>query len=132
MTAGLISATKGEQAPAGGLVSASPDELVSEVLARMTETGLTQLPVLEEGRSVGSVRENRLLGKVLKEGALLGARVRDVMDESFPVVEEDAGSDEVMRHLHSSVAVLVEEYGRITGIITRHDVLDSAQAGARR
>ena len=36
-----------------------------------------------------------------------------------------AGSaQEVTRRLQSSPAVLVEEYGRIVGIITRHDVLD--------
>jgi predicted transcriptional regulator len=36
----------------------------------------------------------------------------------------DASSSEVTRRLQSSPAVLVEEYGRIVGIITRHDVLD--------
>ena len=132
MTAGLISSTKGEQAPAGGLVSVAPGELVSEVLSKMSETGLTQLPVIEEGHAVGSVRENRLLVKVLKDRGLLDSPVRDAMDESFPVVDEDTGSEEVLRHLHSSVAVLVEEYGRIIGIITRHDVLDTAPAGTRR
>jgi len=30
----------------------------------------------------------------------------------------------VARRLQTSQAVLVEEYGRIVGIITRHDVLD--------
>ena len=31
----------------------------------------------------------------------------------------------VTRKLRTSPAVLIEEYGRITGIITRHDVLDT-------
>jgi predicted transcriptional regulator len=30
--------------------------------------------------------------------------------------------------LQKSPAILVEEYGRISGIITRHDLLDSALA----
>ena len=33
-------------------------------------------------------------------------------------------AQEVTQQLQSSPAVLVEEYGRIIGIITRHDVLD--------
>jgi predicted transcriptional regulator len=52
------------------------------------------------------------------------------MEKGFPVVDEDTAWAEVLTHLHSSPAVLVEEYGRITGIITRHDVLD-APAGSR-
>ena len=55
---------------------------------------------------------------------LLEAPVSEVMDASFPVVEEDASINEVTRRLQASPAVLVETYGRITGIITRHDVLD--------
>jgi cystathionine beta-synthase len=129
MTAGLISTTKGERGP-GQLVAAAPDELVSEALQKMGEHGLTQLPVVDDGRSVGSLRENRLLAKILKNRELMEAPVREVMEKSFPVVDEDAAWAEVLSHLHSSPAVLVGEYGRITGIITRHDVLD-APAGSR-
>jgi predicted transcriptional regulator len=80
--------------------------------------------VLEEGRSVGSLRENHVLTKVLRRRELLEAPVSEVMDASFPVVEEDAGINEVTRQLQAAPAVLVETYGRITSIITRHDVLD--------
>ena len=124
ITAGLLSTTKGEKGPST-LVAAAPDDRVSEVIARMDELGLTQVPVLEEGRVVGSVRENRLLGKIVKNRELLEAPVREVMEGSFPVVDVDASAAEVLGHLQSSPAVLVEEYGRITGIITRHDVLDT-------
>src|ERR687893_2997799 len=49
MTAGLISTTKGERGP-GQVVSAAPDERVSEALAKMSEHGLTQVPVVDDGR----------------------------------------------------------------------------------
>jgi predicted transcriptional regulator len=90
----------------------------------MDELGLTQIPVLEEGRSVGSLRENRVLAKVVRNRELLESPVSEVMETSFPALDVDASSNEVTRRLQSSPAVLVEEYGRITGIITRHDVLD--------
>jgi predicted transcriptional regulator len=60
---------------------------------------------------------------------LLESRVSDVMEASFPTVDVDAGSDEVTRRLRTNAAVLVEEYGRIVGIITRHDVLDMTAKG---
>src|SRR5438105_4574616 len=122
-TAGLISGTKGGHAPRQ-VVSATPDERVADVLAKMDELSITQLPVLEDGRPLGSLRENHLLGKVVRNRDLLEAKAGEVMEASFPTVEVDANSDEVSRRLRTSPAVLVEEYGRIAGIITRHDVLD--------
>jgi cystathionine beta-synthase len=123
MTAGLISGTKGNHAPRS-LVWVSPSDKVSDALAKMNELGLTQLPVLVEGRPVGSLRENRALAKVVRNRQLLEAAVSEVMEASFPTVNVDASANHVTHRLQSSPAVLVEEYGRITGIITRHDVLD--------
>src|SRR5467141_3614511 len=60
MTAGLISGTKAANAPQS-LVWVSPPDKLSEALAKMNELGLTQIPVLQEGRPVGSLRENRVL-----------------------------------------------------------------------
>ncbi len=123
ITAGLIKGTKGTQAPQS-LVWVAPNDKLADALAKMNELGLTQLPVLEDGRPVGSVRENRALSKVVKNRDLLEAPVSEVMEASFPTVDVDASSTEVTRRLQNSPAVLVEEYGRIVGIITRHDVLD--------
>jgi cystathionine beta-synthase len=124
MTAGLISETKGDRAPQT-LVSVTPDEPVAAALAKMNDLGLTQIPVIEDGESVGSLRENHLLSKVFADRELLEAPVSKVMDKSFPTVDVDADINVVTRKLRSHPAVLIEEYGRITGIITRHDVLDT-------
>src|SRR5215813_4557820 len=124
ITAGLISGTKKAQAPKA-LVSVKPNDMVANALELMDELGLTQLPVLEEGRAVGALRENRVLAKVVRDRQLLNTPVNEVMETSFPTVDVDASSTEVTRRLQTSPAVLVEEYGRIVGIITRHDVLNS-------
>ena len=123
ISAGLISGTKGNQAPAS-LVWVAPADRVGDALGKMNDLGLTQIPVLEDGRPVGSLRENRVLAKVVRNRELLDSAVSEVMETSFPTVDVDASSNEVTRRLQSSPAVLVEEYGRIVGIITRHDVLD--------
>jgi cystathionine beta-synthase len=128
ITAGLISETKGKQAPQA-LVTVAPGDLVAAALAKMNEMGLTQIPVMEDGKSVGSLRENHLLSKVFNDRDLLEAPVSKVMDKGFPTVEVDADVNVVSRKLRSSPAVLIEEYGRITGIITRHDVLDVGTDG---
>ena len=128
ITAGLISGTKKPQAPKT-LVAVTPVNTVAEALETMNALGVTQMPVLEEGRAVGSLRENRVLAKVVRNRDLLNSQVSEVMETSFPTVDVDASSSEVARRLQTSAAVLVEEYGRIIGIITRHDVLDLKNVG---
>jgi cystathionine beta-synthase len=123
ITAGLITGTKKPQAPKA-LVFVTTSDIVGDALGKMDDLGLSQIPVLEEGRAVGSLRENRCLAKVVRNRELLNSPVSEVMETSFPTVDVDASSGEVTRRLQTSPAVLVEEYGRIVGIITRHDVLD--------
>jgi len=128
ITAGLIGETKGKAAPRE-LVAMAPDDLVAAALAKMNEMGLTQIPVLEDGKPVGSLRENHLLSKVFNDRDLLEEPVSKVMDKSFPTVDVDDDINIVTRKLRSHPAVLIEEYGKITGIITRHDVLDTTGIG---
>ncbi len=125
ITARLICETKGARSPKA-LVVVAPDDRVADALAKMNELGLTQIPVLQGGESVGSLRENHLLSRVFNERDLLEAPVSKVMDKGFPTVDVDADINVVSRKLRTSPAVLIEEYGRITGIITRHDVLDTS------
>jgi cystathionine beta-synthase len=125
ITAGLICETKGARSPKD-LVTVAPNERVADALAKMNEMGLTQIPVLEDGRSVGSLRENHLLSKVFNDRDLLEAPVSKIMDKGFPIVGVDDDVNQVTRKLRTNPAVLIEEYGRITGIITRHDMLDTS------
>jgi predicted transcriptional regulator len=90
----------------------------------MSENSVTQLPVLEDHLSVGSIRESHMLAKLLDNRDLLNSKVSDVMDKSFPVLEMDASFNEIKSKLQKSPAVLIEDFKRITGIITRSDVLD--------
>lgn len=125
MTAGLISETKGARSPEG-VISMGPNEPVAAALAKMNEMGLSQMPVLEDGKSVGSLREGHVLTKVFADRELLEAPVSKVMEKGFPTVDVDDDAAQLTRKLRSSPAVLIEEYGRITGIITRHDMLDTS------
>lgn len=123
ITAGLIAETKSQGAPAE-LVYALPEETVAEALAKMDEHGVTQLPVIEDRTSIGSVKESALLGKLLENRDLLGSPVRDVMDPGFPVLDVDSGFEEMRDALRKAPAVLIEDFKRIRSIITRSDLLD--------
>jgi cystathionine beta-synthase len=123
VTASLIAETKSQNSPQD-LVFVSPSETVGEALKLMNENGVTQIPILEDDRSVGSLRESHMLAKLLADRDLLSAPVSEVMDESFPVVDVDTSLAKIKRRLQKSPAVLVEDFKRITGIITRSDVLE--------
>lgn len=106
------------------LIYASSDHKVADVMQLMNAHGLSQIPILDDGNSVGSVREGRLMAKLLNNRELLQASVSEVMDAPFPVVNETVEAERAIKYLKHSPAILVEEYGRIVGIITRHDVID--------
>jgi cystathionine beta-synthase len=124
MTVGLVAQLK-EDDETPHLVSVGPDHQVSDAINMMNMYGLSQLPVLDEGKSVGSLREGKLMAKLLDNRELMQSKVSDVMEKGFPVVNEDTGIETAVKNLKSSPAILVEEYGRIVGIVTRHDVLNS-------
>jgi cystathionine beta-synthase len=122
MTIGLLNQTKqNEETP--HLISVSPNHVVGDALQMMNQYGLSQLPVLEDGKSVGSLREGKMMSKLLKNRDLVKSSVSEVMEKGFPVVDEAVSIEQAAKHLKDSPAILVEEYGRIVGIVTRYDVL---------
>jgi cystathionine beta-synthase len=128
-TIGLLNESK-MQAGKPRLVTVTPATLVSEALQLMTKQGLSQLPVIEEGKSVGSLRENRIMAQLLDNRDWMEKPVGEVMDAPFPVVNEEVEVERAVMYLKDSPAILIEEYGRIVGILTRYDVID-IERGAR-
>ena len=123
LTVGLLNEMKGAGETLR-LVSVAPDNQVADALQLMNTQGLSQLPVLADGHSVGSVREGRIMSKLLGNRELLQSPVSEVMDAPFPVVNEGVEVERATKYLKHSPAILIEEYGRIVGIVTRYDVLD--------
>ncbi|HEV7644666.1 MAG TPA: pyridoxal-phosphate dependent enzyme [Pyrinomonadaceae bacterium] len=123
VTARLVAETKNSSSP-GALLFVTPDTTIAEALKYMDENSVTQLPVLDDGRSVGSLKESRVLAKLLENRDLMESPVKEIMEKSFPVVDVDTNLNKIVPMLHKSPAVLVEDFKRITGIITRADVLD--------
>ena len=82
ITAGLIIETKNSGAP-HELIFVSPEETVGAALTIMNDSGVTQMPVMEEHNPVGSLRESHILQKLVQNRDLLDAKVKDVMDKEF-------------------------------------------------
>jgi cystathionine beta-synthase len=115
-----------ERRPAGAppLVSVTPAAAVRQALNLMSTWGVSQIPVVEDGRSVGGLVEGTLMTKALAQPSLLDRPVREVMESPFPEVEANFPTDRLGAMLtRESPAALVRKDGKLIGIVSRYDVL---------
>jgi cystathionine beta-synthase len=115
-----------ERRPANApvVVSVAPAAAVRQALTLMNTWGVSQIPVLENGQSVGGLIEGTLMTKALAQPALLDRPVSEVMDPPFPEVEATTPTDRVGAMLtRENPAALVRKDGKLVGIVSRYDVL---------
>jgi cystathionine beta-synthase len=111
-------------ADAPPLVSVAPSAAVRQALNLMSTWGVSQIPVVDDGESVGGLIEGTLMARALGQPALLDQPVREVMEAPFPEVEAATPTDRVGAILtRESPAALVRKDGRLIGIVSRYDVL---------
>jgi cystathionine beta-synthase len=106
------------------LVTLKPDDKVEKALELIDTSGFSNLPVIENKKSIGVVRENKLLMKLIENPELKNSSVKDLMDDSLEVLDSKTTIDEVREYLKKDNAVLVSEFGRIIDIITRYDLIE--------
>jgi cystathionine beta-synthase len=106
------------------LVSVAPAAAVRQALNLMSTWGVSQIPVVEDGHSVGGLIEGSLMAKALAQPSLLDRPVREVMDPPFPEVEAGSTTDRIGAMLtRESPAALVRKDGKLVGIVSRYDIL---------
>jgi CBS domain containing-hemolysin-like protein len=113
--------------PIPAVVTVDVSDTAEEALRRCVETGHTRLVVTEDentDRIRGLVHANSLARQVLGEGreASIEGLVRDA-----PIVPETKPLDDLLADLkreRSSMAVVVDEYGRTAGIVTIEDIIE--------
>ena len=106
------------------VASVKADQKVKDVLELITNTGYSQIPVMKGRQSIGSIRENKLLGKLVEDPLLYNSLIKDLMDESFPILDAKSEISKVKDILKNNPAVLVSDFGLITDIITRYDLIN--------
>jgi predicted transcriptional regulator len=108
------------------IVGVQATELVKAATDLMRHSGISQMPVFLGRQHVGSISEQQILAR-LRDGermeTIVELRVGDVMDEAFPIVNEDTPIEAVTALLSSSHAVMVTKKGDMSGIITSADLL---------
>jgi CBS domain containing-hemolysin-like protein len=113
--------------PAPAVITVDTSEDVETALRRCVSSGHTRLVVTEDenrDRVKGIVHANQLAQLLLAEGpqAALDGLVREV-----PIVPETKPLDDLLADLQrqrSSLAVVIDEYGRTAGIVTVEDIIE--------
>ncbi len=106
------------------IVFVHPGTSVKEVLKIIQDNGYSNIPVMQDRKPLGCIRENRLMSKLLRKPELLNSTAENVLDECFPILDAKTDISEVKDFLKDNPAILVSDFGRITDIITRYDLLE--------
>ncbi len=105
-------------------MTTAPGALVRQAIGLMKLHDVSQLPVMDGERCVGSVTEHFLTERALESTRFLDATVGEVMDEPFPTVGAQEPVEAVTKLLTKATpALLVADAGAVQGIVTRGDLL---------
>jgi len=110
----------------GKVVGISAGDSMEKAANVMKRHDVSQLPVFDDKKQVGSVSERVILDEIAKGvdvHALSKRKVREFMDEAFPVVSLNAPLTSISVLLDSRLAVLIVDKGEIKGIVTNADLL---------
>jgi CBS domain containing-hemolysin-like protein len=113
--------------PAPAVVTVDVSEDVETALRRCVSSGHTRLVVTEDDnqdRVKGIVHANALAQILMSEGPK--ASIEDIVRDA-PIVPETKPLDDLLADLQrqrSSLAVVIDEYGRTAGIVTVEDIIE--------
>lgn len=121
LTAGSVMISK--------VLAVKESDRLSKVLRLFKEEGISQVPVFDGQRVVGSISEQTIVDLVSKGRDVRSSKVfvEEVMDDSFSVVDQDTPLSIVSSLLKYNSAVLVSKKGKVNGIITKADLIRTVQ-----
>jgi predicted transcriptional regulator len=109
------------------IIECRREEALTEVIAKMRKYNISQLPVFLGSNVVGMVSESAILDKIsTSKEDIARLKVSDVIEDCPPIVNPKTPSDVVSNLLRYFPLVLVAVDGKITGVITKSDLLNAA------
>jgi predicted transcriptional regulator len=103
------------------VISARQSDTVQTVSRLMMRNAISQLPVIEGSKVVGTVTEEGIVRNL--SSTIADEEVERIMQEPMPQVPEDTNISIIRPLLENHYGVLVTRKGEMVGIITRSDLL---------
>lgn len=109
------------------VIFVTPEKTVKEASDLMERNDISQLPIFKNGVQLGSISEDKIihmlaLGRSIRDISKL--RVKDIMDDGFPIVSANTELETLISLVESNPAILVVEKEKIVGIITKSDLVN--------
>lgn len=108
------------------LVTITPDEKVSDAIAKMKKFDIEHLPVAQNGDYIGAISEGGLFSKLIDQPELKEASVRSIMQKSFPIVSMDTPIEKLTMYINKeNGAVLTQDESGNAHIVTKYDIIQA-------
>ena len=110
-----------------GFLSVNANDKISHVIEIMKEKDLSQLPVMDADKIVGSITEGGVLNYLFENpGQAEKTAIKDIMGDPFPTVKEDLLCSQLGKYIsRQNPAVIAEDKAGEMHIITKYDVIQS-------
>lgn len=106
------------------LISIGSSANVAEAVALMSSNNIDQMPVMEEGKMIGSLSETGLLSKLMEDSSLKLHSVKEVMEKPFPLVAADTAIDKLSGMMSKEIPAVITQDGlNNLLIITKSDII---------
>src|SRR5437588_7028470 len=107
------------------VVSVAPSDSIADAVELLRRYGISQTPVMDQGRMVGSLTENLLLRHLASGEPLASMVVRDLQGPPFPRLQGDALAQEAYTLFSSGQSAVAVMHGEtLEGIVTKSDLLE--------
>lgn len=115
---------------ASRLVTLTPQSRVSEAIRLLNQSGISQIPVVDEtGHFVGSLNDSTVLSLLIESPDLRERPVAEVMEKPFKFVALDSTLDVLASFIdRENKALLVRDEAQRVHIITQADLLTALTA----
>jgi len=107
-----------------GLVSITSDASAQEAVKLVRKHEISQIPVLENGKNVGVVEENKIIDLLMQKADMEAMTVREVMSSALPEVDLQTDMNQISSLLTRGIPAILVKMGESTySIITKFDLL---------
>ena len=103
------------------VISARPDDKIQRVSELMMRHAISQLPVIDGKRVLGTITEESIVRNL--SSTIADEKVEKIMEHPLPSVPEDTDINSIRPLLETRSGVLVTRKGEVVGIIARSDLL---------
>jgi cystathionine beta-synthase len=107
------------------LISVDKSSTIRQAIELIKKHGISQLPVMERGKSIGLVTESNLLSSVVDDAANFEKSVATAMEHPLPEIHMNEEVSMALKYfMQKAPAVIIMDHEKPIGIITRFDVLE--------